>query len=381
MKHIGIDLSSTAINKAGVGTYSHELVKNLSFLDKKNNYLLFPFFHHIFDPDFKKIKAPDNAENMQVMFDLLPKEWAEYLWKKSWIPREKFLNNLDLIHVTTFVTPPNYKGKLVTTIYDVTFKTYPEFHTPANVHHCDSGTRTAVERADAIITISQNSKKDIVEIYKCSPEKIHVTLLGYEEKFKPCSDEAKKLAIKNKYQIKNNFLLSVGTIEPRKNLLGTLRAYLSLPEKLRDNLSIIVAGNKGWLNSQLFSFVEENNLKDKVKFLGFVDENDLPTLYSLATIFIYPSFYEGFGLPVIEAMAGGCPVICSNTSSLPEVAGNAAELIDPYNQSQFNQALKNLLTDEKKREKMREKGLKHCRDFSWRKCARQTLDIYQNLLQ
>lgn len=377
---IGIDISLSPGDKAGVGTYSQQLVKNLSILDKKNDYTLFPFFHHIFDPNFKKITPPAGAQNMKVKFSELPFDWVEYLWKKSWIPRSKFLNDLDLIHITTFVMPPDFKGKIVSTIYDITFKIHPEFHTPENIAHCDKGTREAVEKADAIITISKNSKEDLIKHYGCDPQKIHVTLLAGDEHFKPCDNYERKEAVRKKYRLQKPFILNVGTVEPRKNVLGLIKAYLTLPEKIQTEFELVIAGGKGWLNSDIFDFIKKNKLENKVRFLGFVDDEDLPIIYNLAKIFVYPSFYEGFGLPVIEAMSGGCPVICSNISSMPEIGKEAAELINPHDFHQIGQSLKTLLKDEKKLGKMKEKGLKHAKNFSWKKCARQTLDIYEKLL-
>lgn len=375
---IGVDVSLAVGQKAGVGQYSFNLVKELAKLDIKNQYTLFPFFTHIYDMDFKKFDFP-RGENFKMKFENLSDEWIEMLWKKSWIHKYKFLDGLDLFHSTTFCIPEGFKGKVVSTIYDVSFKTHPEFHTAGNIKHCDNGTKQAIERADKIIVISEHTKNDLVEHYSCPEEKIVVTHLGCDSKFRLIENEEKKTEMAAKYGLKKPFIFNVGSIEPRKNIIGLIRAYAGLKDSYREEFDLVIAGGRGWLNSSIYKEVEKLEINDNVKFIGYVDEEDLPYLYNLAEVFVYPSFYEGFGLPILEAMVCGCPVITSKVSSMPEVGGEAVLYVDPKETGIIKEALESLLDDEKKRGEMIDVGFKQVKNFSWEKCAKQTLAVYNSL--
>lgn len=373
---IGIDISLAVGQRAGVGQYSFNLVKELAKLDLENQYTLFPFFTHVYDLDFKKFDFP-RGENFRMKFENLSEEWIDTLWNKLWIPKYKFLDGLDVFHSTTFCFPNDFKGKVVSTIYDVSFRTHPEFHTTANIVHCDRGTKQAVEMADVIIVISEHTKKDLIKYYNCPAEKIVITYLGYGDRFKFIDDEQKKKEVSDKYGIKKPFVFNVGSIEPRKNIVGLIKAYAGLESRHRNNFDLVISGGKGWKNSDIYKEVEKLKIGDNVKFIGYVDDDDLPYLYNSAEVFVYPSFYEGFGLPVLEAMACGCPVITSNTSSLPEVGGDAALYIDPNKIETISKALESILDSEEKKKQMIKEGFEQAKKFSWKKCAEETLVLYK----
>lgn len=375
---IGIDISLAIGQRAGVGQYSFNLVKELAKLDQRNQYTLFPFFTHIYDPNFKKFDFP-RGDNFKMKFENLSEEWVEALWRRSWIPKYKFLDGLDLFHSTTFCIPEGFNKRVISTIYDISFKTHSEFHTPGNIKHCDKGTKQAVEKADTIIAISEHTKRDLIEYYSCPAEKIVVIYLGYDERFQQIEDRRKKDQINAEYGLTRPFIFNVGSIEPRKNLIGLIRAYASLGKKYHQNFDLVISGGQGWLNTEIYKEVEKLKMSDSVKFIGYVDDEDLPYLYNSAEVFAYPSFYEGFGLPILEAMACGCPVITSNVSSMPEVGGHAVSYIDPKDTETIKKALESVLGDKKKQSNMTRNGLEQAKKFSWTKCAQKTFKIYESV--
>ncbi|OGJ49572.1 hypothetical protein A2335_04210 [Candidatus Peregrinibacteria bacterium RIFOXYB2_FULL_32_7] len=378
---IVIDISLAVGNRAGIGNYSYNLAKQLAKIDKKNKYTFFPFFCYIYHPDFKNIPLDFSNPNCKLKYKYLPKEWIDYLWKESIIPKNDIIGDCDILHSTSFCVPENIKSKLAVTIYDVSFVTHPQFHQEANIQHCYNGTKKAVEKADVIIAISEHTKNDLIKYFNCPPEKIKVTYLGYDQKiFRVIKEKNKIQNILKKYNIKKSFIFNLGTIEPRKNIKGLIKAYSLLDNKTQNQHDLVIAGGKGWLNSEIYSLIKETNLEEKIKFLGYVDENDLPYLYNVAKCFVYPSFYEGFGLPPLEALACACPVISSNISSLPEVVGNAGLLIDPNDNQQISEAIKNVLINTSLRENLKKKALLQAKKFSWELCAQETLSIYNQLL-
>lgn len=376
---IGIDVSPAVGDRTGVGQYSFNLVKELAKIDKENQYTIFSFFTYIYNEEFKKFDF-NRDKNFKFKFENLSREWIDYLWRKLWIPKCKFLDGLDLFHSTTFCFPDDFSGKIISTIYDVSFKTHPQFHEQANIEHCERGVKQAIEKADKIIVISGHTKKDLIKYYNCPEEKIVITYLGCDERFRVLDGSEKISAIKKKYKIDKPFIFNVGSIEPRKNISGLMEAYSILENKYKKSFDLVIAGGKGWLNSGIYKKKEELNLAGNVKFIGYVDDDDLPYLYNSAELFVYPSFYEGFGLPILEAMACGCPVITSNSASMPEVSGDAAILIDPEKTDMLETAIESVLKNRGKHKSMKEKGLKQAEKFSWTKCAQETLRVYKDCL-
>lgn len=370
---IGIDISLTVGEKAGVGYYSANLVEALAKIDKKNQYLLYPFFYHIYHPSFKNAVVPSQG-NFHLHMKKIPKKMIDRLWNSS-IPKKWLLGNVDILHSTTFCSPKDHFGKLIVTIYDISFLTFPEYHTEANRMHCLKGTIDAIKYADKIIAISHHGKAELVKYFNIDPEKIVVTPLAVKEFFKPSREEEKN-QILFKYNIPQNYIFFLGSYEPRKNIIALIKAYSNLPESIKDKHPLVIAGGKGWLNADINALVKLKS-STHIKHLGYVEEHDLPALYSAATIFIYPSFYEGFGLPVLEAMSCGTPVITSNTSSMPEIGGDAALYFDPTKTNQLEDLLLLLINNADLRENLRSKGLVQAKKYSWEKTAKETLRIYE----
>ena len=377
---IGIDVSLAVGQRSGIGNYAYNMAKELAKIDKKNAYTLFPFFYYIYHPEFKGFETSISNPNFKLKYKHLSKKWIDYIWMESGIDKKEIIGDVNIFHSTSFSAPENVKSKLVVTIYDVSFITHPQFHQKANIEHCNYGTMEAVKHADIIIAISEHTKDDLIKYFNCPSEKIKVTYLGYDKEiFRPIKEEAEIEKVLKKHKIDKPFILNLGTVEPRKNIEGLIRAYSLLANNLKDKYDLVIGGGKGWLDSDLYPLIQELKLEDKIKFLGYVDEEDLAYLYSATACFIYPSFYEGFGLPVLEALACGAPVISSDISSIPEVIGEAGILIDPRKNEEISAAIGKLLDDTSLQDTLKKKALLQAKKFSWEKCATQTLEIYESL--
>jgi glycosyltransferase involved in cell wall biosynthesis len=376
---IGLDISLTIGEKAGVGYYTYNLVKNLAKIDKINNYILYPFYYYIFHPEFKEAFCPEQ-KNFKLNLEWLSKKTITKLWFSNKIPKEWFFPKVDVLHSTTFCVPTKGYKKIIATIYDVSFLTHPEFHIEENIAHCFKGTSDAVKHADKIIAISRNTKNDLIKYFNCDPAKIAVTYLGANKRFVPINDKYQTETIKKKYGIKNKYIFNLGSIEPRKNISGLIEAYAMLPNELKNEYDLVIAGGKGWKNSGIYNMVKQLHLTEYIAFIGFVDDDDLPYLYNEASVFVYPSHYEGFGLPVLEAMACGCPVISSNISSIPEVVGEAGILINPTDTEELKENIKKVLVDVSLAKEMSRRGIIQSQKFNWENCAKKTLGIYLNAI-
>lgn len=375
---IGIDVSLLPGNRAGVGTYTAGLLEGLAAIDRENDYYLYPFFYHIFHPQLKHVAVP-KQRNFHVRFRRLPYSTIEYLWFRSGYPRKKLLGKVDVLHSTTFCVPDEHHGKLVLTIHDITFLLFPQFHMEANRLHCLEGTLKAACRADKLIAVSHCTKRDIMEYFAVPEERIAVIYEAARSIFRPLQDKAKGKKVSEQYGLCGPYVLTVGTLEPRKNIKTLIQAYAMMAKTLRQEFQLVIVGGDGWLASDLPGFAHKLGLGDRVKFLGHIEENDLVVLFSLAELFVYPSLYEGFGLPVLEAMACGVPVISSNRSSIPEVTGSAAVLVNPDDPLELACAMEVLLEKRDFRQRLSRLGLEQSKNFSWEKTAEQTLAVYREL--
>jgi glycosyltransferase involved in cell wall biosynthesis len=238
----------------------------------------------------------------------------------------------------------------------------------------------SARRADHILADSQATKDDLISIYNLPTSKITVLLSGVDVRFHPIDDRVKLQAVREKYKIgPSPYIFSVGTVQPRKNYGRLIQALSQLRARGYPH-HLVIAGGKGWLEDPIYQTMRETSMEEAVHFIGFADEADLPTLYSAAACFAFPSLYEGFGIPVLESMACGTPVVTSNVSSLPEAAGNAALLVDPYSLDEIATALVRLIDEAQTRERLVELGHQHVRNFTWTKAAEQLRSLYTSLL-
>lgn len=378
---IAIDASRAVNEKAGIGRYTFEIIKNLLLADRKNDYELFYTFVRDENGQKQKIIAELESLNARVKTKIfkIPGDWKEKFW--GW----KNLNLFDLIlgRQDILFAPSFFEVHLasripaVVTIHDLTMFKFPEQRGGKLSQYLADRTEKACQKAKKILAISENTKKDLIEILKIKSEKIVVTPLACAEEFfkKPSGKEIDE--IKNKYSLTQKFILTVGTLEPRKNVTRLVSAYGKLPKELQAKYDLAIVGGGGWNNSGIFEIVKKLKLINKIKFLGFVPDEDLNVLYRSAEIFVYPAIYEGFGLPVLEAMTVGAPVVTSNTSSLPEVGGQAVLYVDPLDISDIVFKIKSLLKNPRIRADLIKKGKIQVQKFSWTKTAQKTLKVFE----
>jgi glycosyltransferase involved in cell wall biosynthesis len=262
------------------------------------------------------------------------------------------------------------------------FKFFPQHHLPRNRIFLSLAMPLFLRRTDAIICVSEHTKRDAVKLYQIDETKTHVIHEGIHPRFKQVTDLSALQRAKERYNLPDQFILAVGTIEPRKNLITLFEAFKALVANSQwPNLTIIVVGKQGWLFEETFRAVHERGLTGRVKFPGFVADEDLPAVYSLAKALAFPSVYEGFGFPPLEAMACGTPVLCSNTSSLPELVGQSALLLPPTDAAEWATALNQVLTDRGLALALRQRGPHQAAKYSWEKAAKETRTVYDQLLE
>ncbi len=279
---------------------------------------------------------------------------------------------------------PNYrlmpfKGRTVSTFHDLSIERFPEFHPPERLVIWHKEIRPVVERVSHLIADSEFIRQEIIELLGVSPERITAIHLGVDNAFRSyneyeCHDALVRYGLRH-----GEFCLAVATIEPRKNFLRLLKAFELLPPELRKAYPLAIAGAKGWLNDDIHDAIGRLVAQGAVIRLGYIAESDLPKLYASAAVFAYPSLYEGFGLPVLEAMASGTAVLSSKSSSIPEVAGDACLLVDPYSVEEISDGLRQMLDNPERRSQWAQAGLVRAREFTWQKCVDQTIDVYEKL--
>ena len=300
-------------------------------------------------------------------------------WEQTVLPVELLREGADLLHALGFVSPAAWRGKTVVTVYDLSFLRFPEVYNRANRFYLSTFTPPSLRRADRVITISEETRRDVIELCGVAPEKVTPILLAADARFQPAAPEAVE-AFKRRQGLPERFVLYQGTLQPRKNVETLVRAYALLRRQGSDDHQLVLAGPRGWQYEPIFELTRQLGLEDSVTFPGFVPDDDLPLWYSSATVFAFPSRYEGFGLPLLEAMACGAPVVSSNASSLPEVVGEAGLLVDPSDVEGLCSALGQLLEDEPLRQALSAAGRVRAGTFSWRRNAAETVQVYREVL-
>jgi glycosyltransferase involved in cell wall biosynthesis len=371
---VGLDARPLLGKRTGVGNYTYNLIKYLGEIDQNNEYSLFYTFLRCKSSNFFKIEHP----NFQRKAFRFPSRLLELSWR--YFPLfsiESLIGEMDIFHSTNFVSPYQKRGKSVITIHDLGFMISPQEWPNRHVQtYFRKWVPLCAENADLLIADSQNTRKDIIKLLEIPEEKIRVIYIGIDEIYQPGKHKNKPLSLLKK--LPRKYILFTGTLEPRKNLTRLIQSF-SLFKKEGGKEKLVIVGEKGWSYESIFEAVEKLNLEKEVIFAGYLPQEDLASAYQGASLFLFPSLYEGFGLPPLEAMASGVPVVASRTSSLPEVLGEAAILVDPYNIEEIAQAMKNVLRDEDLRLSLIEKGLARAKLFSWEKAARKTLEVYKEL--
>lgn len=368
--YIFIDGNSLENEKAGIGHYTYNLIRELAEVLCDGEELSVGI----------RQKKLDKAGDLGLDgIKLLPTHERSFSKYSPFCP--SWLKGFDIYHQPNYI-PHAFDGIKIVTVHDMSHRVFPQYHPRRRVALLRAF-ENRLRKADHILTVSAYSQSEIREMLKVPEEKITVTYLGAGSQFQPLtlSAEMRRL-LRERYRLPERFLLYVGTIEPRKNLQRLIEAYhLYRQEEPNSDLKLVLAGGKGWLYGDIFAQVKTLHLAKDVIFTGYVDSADLPGLYNMAEAFIYPSLYEGFGLPPLEAMSCGTPVISSNVASIPEVVGQAGILVDPYQTQELAQAIHKLAGSASLREEMSKLGLEQAHKFSWYQCAAETLRVYRECMQ
>lgn len=377
---IGFDVSQTGKSKAGCGYFADSLVTALAEADRYNEYILYPHFGTSFwDPKGRHTTRKIDQPN--VSRKLIGRNFAEFIafWKSLPPNGEERLGNPDIIHANNYSCPTGIKrARIVYTLHDLNFLEYPEYTTEQNRCVCFDGVFAAAIHADFIISVSAYSQKKFLEIFSHYPaERIRVVFEG--SRFAQA-----ETAIKTEGPVKglvpSEFWLAVGTLEPRKNLRRLLKAFALFSRQTKIKFPLVLAGGRGWLEDDLEEFIQELGITDNVRMLGYASDEELSWLYSNCFSFVYPSLYEGFGLPVLEAMGQGAAVITSSTTSLPEVAGDAAHYVNPLDNRDLAGAFEKLCDDTAYHTELKRKAKMQAQKFSWEKTAATVLDVYDQVM-
>jgi glycosyltransferase involved in cell wall biosynthesis len=342
-------------------------------VDSENEYLA--FYNR---PGEARVDPPlDRLPRLTTNLATKPWRMSALLAHFARIPQDRIFPGVDLFHATDHLLPRLSRVRSVFTLHDLVFCFYPQTHKPLNRWFLTLMMPRFLRAADAVIAVSESTKRDAMQTYDLDEAKIKVIYEGVNPRFRRSSPGVIS-SVLHKYDLRERYILSVGTIEPRKNLTSLLEAYVAIRNQ-DSQLKLVIVGKRGWLYEGFFRRLSELGLENEVIFPGFVPDEDLPALYSATDLFVFPSLYEGFGLPVLEAMACGAPVVTSNTSSLPEVAGEAALLVDPNSVEALARAMRDVLDNRALRHDLRARGPKQAAKFSWEKAARETLTIYTSL--
>lgn len=375
---IGIDARSLIrLFKTGIEYYTYHLINHLAMIDQNNEYILW------LGGTFRRLNVPSDVLklkklNVKFRINRCPGKFINFL--QDHYPRfplvEFCIGKVDVFHSTEFLSLPQMTGKKVITIHDLTFIKEPNW-VPEGTFNKMKGIAKFAEGADLIIADSLSTKNDIIEMLKIPEDKIRAIHLGVDKIFRAIDNSDLIHRIMEKYQLRSSYILYVGSLHRRKNLVRLIEAFYQLQQDTKIDCQLVLAGAKFWKSEETFKKVHELGLESRVIFTGYISEEDLIALMNGASVFTFVSLYEGFGLPPLEAMACGTPVIASNTSSLPEVVGDAGILVDPYNIDEIAQAIHDVLNSEALRAQMRRKGFERAKNFSWEKTARETLEAYE----
>ncbi|MGQ9908847.1 MAG: glycosyltransferase family 4 protein [Candidatus Flexifilum sp.] len=371
---IGIDYTPAYEQGGGIGRYVRELTAALARRDDPLRYRLF----------IAGARADKPLPRFDARFTLRPTPITPSWWARIWqragvpLPIEAVIGRVALYHATDFVLPPTLPATpTILTVHDLSFVRVPEAASPRLKAYLDQVVPRSVRRVDHVLADSTATKQDLIEIYGTPPEKITVLLSGVEPTFQPVRSAEARAAARARYGLPSRpYIFSVGTVQPRKNYARLIAALAVLRQRGHD-VDLAIAGGKGWLDDPIYAAIRAHHVEDHVHFLGFVADADLPALYSGAVLTALPSLYEGFGIPVLESMACGTPVLTSSISSLPEVAGDAAVLVDPTDLEAIIDGLERLLLDHELRRQLTELGLARATLFTWDSAANLLLQVYR----
>lgn len=366
--------------KSGIGYYGHCLVKEISGFDETEQTLEFFAFRH----SREKLALAEEYKADNVRLDVC--RWftsRAYLLLASVIPLPRrlfFRNRADVNFYFNFILPPCVHGKTVVVVHDMVFRDCPETASFRTKLLLRLYLKRSLKRADRIVTVSDFSRRRIMHFYGVPEDRISIVPCGVDRSiYKPFTDSVRLDGIKHKYGIDGKYILYLGTLEPRKNILNLVKAYQAFVENREDFPILVLSGGKGWLYDEIFAYITENNLEGRIVFTGYISDEEKIPLLSGAEFFCFPSLYEGFGMPVLEAMACGTPVLTSDTASMPEVGGDACEYCDPLSVTDIREKMERLWTSPERRRELSELGMRRAGLFSWKSSAEMLINIFRGL--
>jgi glycosyltransferase involved in cell wall biosynthesis len=372
---ITLDLSPFVHHHAGLGRYAGELTAALARIAPQNKYI--GLYHAR-----REIQLEGELKNVRparVPLGAKPWRMSVLLAYAARRDLDRWLPACEVFHATDHLLPPLKNARSVFTIHDLIFRFFPEYHLPLNRWYLSLMLPQFMQRADAIVAVSECTRRDVINLMGIPAEKIRVIYEGVHPSFRPMKQRDELERVRVKYHLPARFILFFSTIEPRKNLVTLLDAYAALLQQDANTPPLVVAGRKGWLYQTTLQHIQTLGLQERVHLTDWIAHDDVPALLNLAEVFVYPSLYEGFGLPPLEAMACGAPVISSNASSLPEVVGDAGILVEPRDTAQLAQAMARVLNDDALRHAMHAKGVIQAARFTWERAARETLAVYASV--
>ncbi len=372
---IAIDYTPAALQGAGIGRYTRGLVDALlPLLGNEDEVVLVmpreqgPFARREWPSQVRQRRLP------------LPERYQTILWHRAHLPLpvDWITGRVDIFHAPNFLLPPTRHARTLLTIHDLAFLVRPQYAYPPLRDFLEKAVPRSVARAHHILADSEASRQDAIRLFGLAPDRVTVVGAGVEPRFRPLPPSAVE-PVRRRYGLDGPFVLSVSTLEPRKNFDGLVRAFAQARRAGGFPHHLVIAGGKGWLYEPIFEAVEELGVGDVVHFLGFVPDEDLPALYNAADLFAFPSHYEGFGLPVLEALACSTPILCTDTSSLPEITGDAAYLIPTDDQDALTEGLIQLLGDEALRQTLAQRGPARAASFTWHAAAQRLWEVYRRV--
>ncbi|HEU4691999.1 MAG TPA: glycosyltransferase family 1 protein [Vicinamibacterales bacterium] len=364
-----VAIDTRKIHDFGIGTYIRNLLRQLARIDRDTEYVLLCREPDLgiaaqLGPNFRSVREPSPNYSLREQIHV------------PWVLRRE---RPDVYHAPHYVLPPAVRCRSVVTIHDCIHLMFPQYlPNKAAYAYARASMWAAARRSDRILTVSEASKRDILSLFNVKPEKIVVVYNAIDEHFSTTPSEEHVARIRERYQLDHKFVLYVGNIKPHKNLVRLIEAFSEL-RRTHDDLKLLIIGDEISKLPALRRAVHRHKLHKHVRFLGYLKDDTLTVLYRLASVFVFPSLYEGFGLPPLEAMASGTPVVTSNVSSLPEVTGDAAVLVDPYDVDSIGNGIRRILDDPRLAEELRIKGLKRAREFSWERSVEKTLRVYREV--
>jgi glycosyltransferase involved in cell wall biosynthesis len=371
---IAIDYTPAYEQGAGIGRLVRELIASLADIDSETAYKLF-----VSGTSSSDLPAPPGSNFAWYPTRLSP-QWLARIWHRARMPLpvEFWMGQVDIFHATDFVLPPALPWtKTLLTVHDLSFVRVPDAASPRLYAYLSKVVPRSVRAADCVIADSEATRRDLLELYNLDTSKVEVLLSGIGDMYRPVVFD---VTIRKKYSVPNKpYLFSIGTIQPRKNYSRSIQTLAHLRAKGYD-IDFVIAGGRGWLEDEMYDTINRTGMSNHVHLIGFADDADLPALYSGAECTLFPSLYEGFGFPVLESMACGTPVVTSDVSSLPEVAGDAALLVDPLSVDAITHAVQRILDDSTLRQTLIERGFRQAKKFTWERSAHQLRQIYADVL-